>query len=69
MIRLERPPDVNVRAIRTATTLIERHGAGALAFAEDQAQRLAKDGSTASAEEWRAVAAAIRELSSEGRKS
>jgi hypothetical protein len=55
-------PDINVRTIRTAKTLIERHGDGALGFAETQAERLAKDGSKASAAEWKAVAAAIRQL-------
>lgn len=60
--------DVNVRTLRTAKTLLERHGGGALAFAEAQAERLAKDGSAASAVEWRAVAAAVRQLSAEGRK-
>ncbi len=59
---------VNVRTLRTAKTLVERHGVGALAFAEAQAKRLAKDGSATSAEEWRAVAAAIRALSAEARK-
>ena len=68
MIKLHKPPDVNVRTMRTAKTLIERHGGGALAFAEAQAERLAKEGSAASAGEWRAVAAAIWELSAESRK-
>ena len=68
MIKLQKSPDVNVRMLRTAKMLIERHGGGALAFAETQAERLTKDGSAASAEEWRAVAAAIRELLAGGRK-
>ncbi len=68
MIKLHKPSDVNVRTLRTAKTLIERHGGGALAYVEAQAERLAKDGSAASAEEWRAVAAAIRELSAGTRK-
>jgi hypothetical protein len=63
MAKPQEPPDVNVRTLRTAKTLIERHGDGALAFAEAQAERLFKDGSKASALEWRAVAAAIRHLS------
>jgi hypothetical protein len=61
-------PDVDVRTIRTAKTLIERHGEGALAFAETQIERLAKDGSSASANEWKAVAAAIRQLTAGSRK-
>lgn len=55
-------PVVDVRAIRTAKTLIERHGDGALAFSETQAERLSKDGCQESADEWKAVGAAIRQL-------
>ena len=56
------PPDVDVRTLQTAKTLIERHGDGALSFAETQAARLAQDGKAKSAAEWAAVAAAIRHL-------
>lgn len=62
MANAQETPCVDVRAIRTAATLIERHGDGALAFTETQAERLSKDGCEASAENWRAVAAAIRQL-------
>lgn len=68
MANLQDAQVVNVRTLRTAKTLIERHGGGALTFAEAQAERLAKEGSAASAGEWRAVAAAIRELSAGARK-
>lgn len=68
MAKPQKPPDVNVRTLRTAKTLIERHGDGALAFAESQAERLGQDGSAASAEEWRAIAAAIRQLTAGPRK-
>jgi len=62
------PPEPNISAIRTAEMLIERYGAGALAEAEAQAERLAQAGSAASAEEWRAVAAAIRHILATNRR-
>lgn len=62
MSKPEEPPGVDVRTLKTAKTLIERHGEGALAFAEAQAARLAQDGNAKSAAEWTAVAAAIRHL-------
>jgi hypothetical protein len=61
MAKPREPAGVDVRTLRTAKTLIERHGDGALAFAEAQAERLGKGGSKSSAEEWNA--AAIRHLS------
>jgi hypothetical protein len=68
MTKKQDTENVDVRTLRTARTLIDRHGDGALAFAETQAERLAKDGSATSAAEWRAVASAIRELSAGVRK-
>lgn len=62
MAKPEEPPDVDVRTLQTARTLIERHGDGALSFAEAQAARLAEDGKKKSAAEWAAIAAAIRHL-------
>ncbi len=58
----KKSPDVNVKTIRTASLLIERHGMDALAFAEAQAERLATEGHIGSAAEWRAVAAAGRQV-------
>jgi hypothetical protein len=56
------PPDINIATIRTAETLIERHGDGALAFAQAQADRLAKTGSETSAVDWRGVVLAIKQI-------
>lgn len=68
MAKPDEPPDVDVRTLQTAKTLIARHGGGALTFAETQAARLAKDGKTKSAAEWTAVAAAIHHLAPRARR-
>ncbi len=60
----KKSPDVNVKTIRTASLLIQRHGMAALAFAEAQAGRLTTEGHSSSAAEWRAVAAAVRHVTS-----
>ena len=68
MAKPKQPPEINISAIRTAETLIERHGEGALAHAEMQADRLAKAGSP-SADEWQAVIAAIKHIRAEKRRT
>ena len=69
MAKGKKPSDVNITTIRTAETLIERHGDNALAFAQEQADRLAKIGSHASAVDWQAVIAAIKHLQAAKRRT
>lgn len=68
MPTLKPPGTVAMTALRTAEMLIERHGAKALAFAEEQVRRLAQAGAAESAVDWRAVVEAIKELEAAAKK-
>ena len=69
MAKSKAPPDVNVATIRTAETLIERHGDGAAAFAQAQADRLAQTGHQTSAVDWRGVVLAIEQIQAAKRRN
>ena len=69
MAKAKPPQGVNIATIRTAQTLIERHGDQALKFAESQAERLERTGSESSAVEWRDVIAAIRRIQEDKKRN
>jgi hypothetical protein len=62
------PPGVSITTIRTAELLIERHGDGALSFAEEQVRRFALTGG-GTLVDWEAVVSAIKEILARGGKA